>query len=103
MNFSDIYSAIVRFDNGDTPNRSRVAYTVANLAVWTDNNSDGWAYWQKPRNAARKAMALIESTTSAANQAQEPTDATDADTMWALVPIKGFLTRQGVSHDGIVR
>lgn len=103
MNDYDIEMALSRFSTGDTPNRFRIAETVANLAVWADLNSDGWMSWPKPRAAARKAMAFIESTTSAQNHMQESLDATDAQTTAALAPIKAFLTRQGASHEGIVR
>lgn len=104
MNDYEIDLALRRFSssNATTPNRFRLAETVANLAVWADNNSDGWAYWPKPSLAASRAMRLIWSTTNAENQAQEETDATDAETTAALRPIKAFLTRQGVEHAGIV-
>ena len=104
MNDYEIDLALRRFNgnNAPTPNRFRLAETVANLASWADNNSDGWAYWPKPGRAASKATALIASTTFTENEAQETTDATDAETTAALRPIKAFLTRQGVPHEGIV-
>ena len=95
MNDYNIETALVRISADDMPNRFRLAETVANLAAWANNNSDGWAFWPKPARAAGKAMALIESRIY-------DTDATDAETTAALTPIKAFLTRQGVSHEGIV-
>lgn len=103
MNDYDIDHALRRFDDTDTPNRFRLAVVVNNLADWTNDNSDGWAYWPKPLRAASKAIFLIASTTSAANDAQERTDATDVEVTLALRPIKSFLTRQGVAHAEVIR
>jgi hypothetical protein len=96
------YSTFADDPEFGTPNRFRLAETVANLAAWADLKSDGWHAWPKPAQAAQKAMALIDPGTYAEMLAHE-TDATDAETTAALRPIKAFLTRQGVSHEGIVR
>jgi hypothetical protein len=98
MNDFDLDNARARFSEGNTPNRARLAMVVALLADWTNEHSDGWAYWLPPRRAANKAMTLINSTTNVANDEQERTDATDAEVKAALTPIKAFLTRQGVDH-----
>lgn len=102
MNEYDRTGAIYRFARANTPNRLALAVAVDSLATWADNNSDGWAYWPKPRQAAAKAIALIESRTNAENEAQERTDATDAEVKAALAPIKAFLTRQGVDHATVI-
>lgn len=98
MNDYDIHTALHQWNWGDTPNRFRLAQTVANLAEWADSNSDGWHSWPKPARAANKAMELL----SAIPDSLPYTDATDAETKAALSPIKAFLTRQGVSHEGII-
>ena len=72
--------------------------TLGNLVVWTNCNSDGWAYWPKPCRAASRAIALIESTTNQENERRSREDATAAETTAALKPIKAFLTRQGVQE-----
>ena len=97
MNDFDIEQARRRFTRASKPNRLVLALVVEHLAEWADENSDGWAYWAKPRQAADKAMALIESTTWEANQEQERTDITDEEMLAAVRPIKPFLTRQKVS------
>lgn len=94
MNDYDIQHAVGRFIRASKPNRLALAYVVQNLAEWADEHSDGWAYWQAPRNAADKAMRHIESTTNAANDAQETEDISDAQVREAVRPIKAFLTRQ---------
>lgn len=99
LNDYDIEFARLRFDEYRTPNRYYLTNVVANLAQWADSVSDGWAYWPKPCRAAQRAIALIESTTSAADDRQEREDATIEETKAALRPIKSFLTRQGVSHE----
>lgn len=102
MNDYDLASAIQRFDAAEATNRLYVARTVSRLAEWADRNSDGWHSWPKPCRAAAKAIALIESRTWAENEAQEETDATDAEVKAALAPIKSFLTRQGANHREVI-
>lgn len=99
MNYYDIDNAQRRFARAGTPNRLRAAQIVARLAAWTDRNSDGWPHWSRPSRAASSLIGLIESRTSVENQAQEETDATDAELQAALRPIKAFFTRQGVSQE----
>jgi hypothetical protein len=84
--------------------------TLVNLMNWTDANSDGWPYWQKPSRAARQLTRLIDGTErkEAGEYAgnvrldKERADATDAKLRKAYAPIKAFLTRQGVPHDTII-
>jgi hypothetical protein len=99
MNDYDMDRAVSRFIRSSKPNRLALALVVRNLAEWANNNSDGWAYWPKPCNAAKAAMEHIQSTTYAANELQESQDITDAEVIAALRPIKAFLTRQGVSRE----
>lgn len=97
MNDYDITFAVRRFTRASKPNRLALALVIANLQDATNEVSDGWAYWPKPCRAAAKAMTLVNSTTNAANDEQEATDATDAEVAAAIRPIKSFLTR----HAGI--
>ena len=96
MNEFDRTGAIHRFTRASKPNRLALALVVDNLATWTDNNSDGWAYWPKPARAAESAVRHIVSTTHAENERQESEDITDAEMRAAVRPIKAFLTRQKV-------
>jgi predicted protein tyrosine phosphatase len=93
MNDYDLDYAVQRFTRATKPNRLALALVVRNLAEQTNLVSDGWAYWPKPSRAAQRAMALIESTTSRVNDAQEREDITDAEMHAAVRPIKAFLTR----------
>lgn len=103
MNEYDLEEAVDRFSNDVTPNRGRVAQTVYALMQWTNQNSDGWPYWSKPVQAARKALELIDPITWEDVQRMEGEDCTVAELTAALTPIKAFLTRQGVEHRTIVR
>jgi len=94
MNEYDRATAVYRFTRASKPNRLGAALVIDRLANWTDNHSDGWAYWTKPSRAAARLIALVESTTWAANEAQEETDATDAELAAAMRPVKAFCTRQ---------
>jgi hypothetical protein len=98
MNDYDLAYAARRFGRGwssNTPNRAALVAHVDALRRWADDNSDGWAYWPKPARAARRAMELIQSTTNAANYAQEREDITDREFREALRPIKAFYKRHG--------
>jgi hypothetical protein len=90
MNTYEIQQAEVRY--ADHPVLGPATRTLAELADWTDANSDGWAYWPKPVRAAAKLQALI-GTTRAYIDDPERTDATREDLAVALRPIKSFRTR----------
>lgn len=93
LNDYDLNFARQRFTRSGTPNRLALVLVVSNLAGWTDAHSDGWAYWAKPRQAAQRAIALIESRTNRENDEQERHDITDAEMLAAVRPIKAFLTK----------
>lgn len=69
------------------------------LRVWTDENSDGWAYWPLPSRSARRLMERIQEQERKARGASYPAtyDMTCTELRAALTPIKSFLTRHGVS------
>jgi hypothetical protein len=58
MNDFDIDRAARRY--GDHPVLGPAVETLTNLVEWTNENSDGWAYWPKPCRSAAKLMELIE-------------------------------------------
>ena len=98
MNYHDIDVAESIYH--DHPILGPAVETLVNLASWTNQNSDGWAYWQKPVRAAAKLMELIERDgTSKYRFDEEREDATLAEYRAALRPIKAFRTRQGASFD----
>lgn len=103
MNEFDLENALGRFSSIDTPHRAALAETVYNLSEWANRNSDGWAYWPKPVRAAAKAMEEIDPTTWADEEKMLAEDCTKAEYTAALRPIKAFLTKQGVAHEGIIR
>jgi hypothetical protein len=100
MNDYDIARAQAR--HGEHPVLGPALETLGNLVVWTNCNSDGWAYWPKPCRAAARAIELIESTTTTANELRQRHDASDAEVKAALQPIKAFLTRQGVRPESVL-
>jgi hypothetical protein len=72
------------------------AEVLSKLRDWTNQNSDGWPYWQKPSRAADKLMTLIHDAELWRPGAH---DITEEQLKAAFRPIKAFLTRQGVDHD----
>lgn len=92
MTTDDIQEAVWRFGLC-APNRAHVANVLRNLARWTDDHSDGWAYWQAPKRAAQIALQEIVSRTWVENAAQEQRDLTDPQVRKVLAPIKAFCTR----------
>jgi hypothetical protein len=69
--------------------------TLNNLVEWTNQNSDGWAYWPKPARAAGKLMELIDGPGTHRYGDRRREDVTIAEYRKALAPIKAFRTRQG--------
>lgn len=96
MNDYDLAYARQRFTVSSTPNRLGLVIMIERLAEWADLNSDGWAYWQKPRQAAQRAIGHVESRTSRENDEQERNDISDEEMAAAVRPVKAFLTRQKV-------
>jgi hypothetical protein len=102
MNEYEIEEAVDRFEVTDTPNLGKAARVLSNLRDWTNANSDGWPYWQKPARAATRLMDLL-------NRARverwyvDSHDVTAAELAKALTPIKAFLTRQGVDHAEVLK
>ena len=97
MNAYDLYGAYHRFRRGSTPYRAALVFTVTELRNWADLNSDGWAYWRKPAQAAQRAISHIESTTNEENDRRAREDISLEEFKAAIRPIKSFLTRQNVS------
>jgi hypothetical protein len=79
------------------PRLQAAVLTLARLVEWTNNNSDGWAYWRKPVNASTKLQELVRARYARFNREDTP-DITLTELKAAETPIKAFLTRQGVDH-----
>lgn len=90
------------FDDGHTPNLATGAWILGNLMEWTNSNSDGWPYWNKPSRAAKRLMETLDLARQAQYRGTMTGDMTDAQLRAVLSPIKAFLTRQGVAHDDII-
>lgn len=69
--------------------------TLECLRIWTNANSDGWAYWPKPSRAAAKLQNLLyEADRYERTNRREGAWPTKADVKKAYTPIRAFLTRQ---------
>lgn len=94
MNQWDVEEARIR--HAAHPVLGPATATLVNLVTWTNQNSDGWAYWPKPTRAAAKLMELIDPCDPQIRRWEtERPDATPARLKAALTPIKAFRTRQG--------
>lgn len=96
LNEWEVEGREVRFNQGNTPVLGRGATYLGNLMRWTNSNSDGWPYWSKPCRAAKSLQELLY------DDGYDRQDATEAELRKALVPIKAFLTRQGVEHETVL-
>lgn len=81
------------------PNAQEAALTLGRLVDWTNSNSDGWAYWRKPSNAATKLQNLVQRVYGYG--ADSDTDLTAREVKAAYTPIKAFLTRNGTAHSEV--
>ena len=108
MNEMDVQDAQQNFDPAEVPNLAMGAFVLGNLVDWTNSNSDGWPYWNKPAKAADVLMNLLQEHTYAARfghyqgSSERLHDVSEVDLMKALRPIKAFLTRQGVRDTALV-
>lgn len=100
MNEYDIEDALRLTARFELPNARRGAEILSRLKDWTNNNSDGWPYWQKPSKAADKLMTALTAAIDASRRSDN-VDMTEAELQKALTPIKSFLTRQGVAHSEV--
>lgn len=93
MNEYEIDEHVRRFRQAETPHLLAGAEALNRLREWTNANSDGWAYWKLPINAAKKLITLLR-----AADRFDPTDCTEKELRAAFTPIKTFLTKRGVDH-----
>ena len=98
-NSHDIARFVKLTDDGSTPNLRKLAGILDRLAAWTDNNSDGWAFWSKPSRAAGAIIARLEDFETAWLTGGFVTDVDDRARAAATTPVKRFLTRHGVDDD----
>lgn len=82
----------------DRPNLFKGAVTLARLVEWTNDNSDGWPYWAKPRSASSALQEQVRIRTSGlvSEWDREPNDITFTELKVLVRPIKAFLTRHAV-------
>jgi len=82
----------------DTPNLAAGARIVVALIEWANSCSDGWTYWRKPRQAAAKLVEVLDDRRREYLKGHSILDVSDEELRRALVPIKTFLTKQGVDY-----
>jgi hypothetical protein len=98
MNESEVEEAAGRY--AEHPVLGPATATLAGLVEWTNANSDGWAYWRKPSNAASKLQDLIGGYPEFRDDFERK-DATPERYKAALVPLKSFRTRMGKTPMGL--
>jgi hypothetical protein len=95
MNQYDVEDAVTRYGNHEI--LGPAVLTLGSLMNWTNGNSDGWAYWQKPSKAAEKLMTLVQDherwERSEYRHPREGAEATSVALKAALRPIKAFRTK----------
>lgn len=104
MNEHEIEESVRRFSDcwPEVPNLVKGAEALEALKNWTNRNSDGWPYWVKPQNAAKRLTTLLGARMTSYWRGEEIEDCTEAELAAALRPIKAFLTRQKVEHSEVL-
>lgn len=97
MNAYEIEEARARY--ASHPVLGPATRTLANLADWTNRNSDGWAYWPKPVRAAERLQRLIQGKVPESRWDDERADATPEVLAAALRPVKAFRTRHDADFE----
>jgi tRNA C32,U32 (ribose-2'-O)-methylase TrmJ len=103
MNEYEIEEMQHRIEKDETPNLAEAAWVLNNLMNWTNRNSDGWPYWQKPSRAAKTLMGLLHERDYAIRFGHDRMgkpleDITKAQLTAAIRPIKAFFTKQDVDY-----
>lgn len=102
MNQYDVEDALQWFDEEDQANLIHGARVLYRLMRWTNERSDGWAYWRKPSAAAKKLMALLEAGREANRRNYgDLTDITEQELKAAFTPIKAMLTREKAQYSDV--
>lgn len=101
MNEYEIEDALRFTAINELPTLRRGAEVLSRLKDWTNQNSDGWPYWQAPAKAANKLMILLTDARTHYYRGGGDGDITEAELRKALTPIKSFLTRQNVAHSEV--
>lgn len=102
LNDYDIATAQQAFGDADTPNLSAAAQTLANLAQWANENSDGWPYWSAPKTAAKALMIQIQHSLTEYHRGGVVDDTTGPHLNKCYTPVKAFLTKQGADWRDII-
>lgn len=85
MNQGEIEMAFHRFPTGSVKSKA-VKILIAHMET-VNENSDGWAYWKAPVNAAKRLMELIQGPNTVS-------ELTQAECLkLALRPLKSFYTK----------
>jgi len=87
MNDYDIDNAFHRASH-DSVKRKAIRILLNHKDI-VDNNSDGWAYWKAPVQAAQKLMQLIKGPSTSLLELT----AAEKSLKLALRPIKSFYTK----------
>ncbi len=95
MNDYEITEAVHRY--ADHPTLGPAARTLRNLKDVVDANSDGWAYWVKPRRAAARLVELVAGDPR--DRFGDRDDVTAEQVRKAYTPIKAFLTRNNLTME----
>jgi hypothetical protein len=101
MNEYEIEEAQARF--ADHAVLGPATATLAALVGWTNSHSDGWAYWGKPRNAARPLIELVQQGIRHEREAYQlprTPEPTADQYRAALRALKSFRTRMGKTPIG---
>jgi hypothetical protein len=103
MNEHEVEETFDRLDSAHpaVPNLAAGASVLDALVAWTNANSDGWPYWQKPSKAANSLMTVLHNRDYAIRfghdrEGKPLEDITTAELALVLRPIKAFLTRQEI-------
>ena len=82
------------------PNYFVAASVLHELMVWTDENSDGWPYWNKPSNAAKRLQEHLGGWRRRYIDDRDAEDLTAEELADAVRPVKAFLTRTANANAG---
>jgi len=102
LNEYEVRDIATLFTGEGVPNLDKAAKGLENLMIWTNQNSDGWAYWKAPLKAADPLMIRLMEAESDFRRGHDLADLSEAQMKLFFKPIRDLLSNLGHDADAIL-
>lgn len=102
LNEYEVRDIATLFTGEGVPNLDKAAKGLENLMIWTNQNSDGWAYWKAPLRASEPLMLRLMEAESDFRRGHDLADLSEAQMKLFFKPIRDLLSNLGHDADAIL-